>query len=87
MLLTEQYKDQIAGILSCYDRIIACGTVPGWCFAQGMTSFLYANKIKIFDYPQFANSLREELRENAERIAKENGVEIEFIRKPKSFRK
>lgn len=38
MLLTEQYKDQIAGILSCYDRIIACGTVPGWCFAQGMTS-------------------------------------------------
>jgi len=87
MLLTEQYKDQIAGILSCYDRIIAHGTVPGWCFAQGMTSFLYANKIKIFDYPQFANSLREELRENAERLAKENGVEIEFIRKPKSFRK
>jgi hypothetical protein len=87
MLLTERYKDQIAGILSCYDRIIAHGTVPGWCFAQGMTSFLYANKIKIFDYPQFANSLREELRENTERLAKENGVEIEFIRKMKRFRK
>lgn len=51
-----------------------------------MTSFLYANKIKIFDYPQFANSLREELRENTESLAKENGVEIEFIRKPKSLR-
>jgi len=87
MLLTERYKDQIAGILSCYDRIIAHGTVPGWCFAQGMTSFLCANKIKIFDYPQFANSLREELRANAERIAKENGAEIEFVRKFKSFRK
>lgn len=57
VLLTEQYKDQIAGILSCYDRIIAHGTVPDWCFAQGMTSFLYANKIKIFDYPPEIQSL------------------------------
>jgi len=28
-LLTERHKDQIAGILSCYDRIIIQGTVPG----------------------------------------------------------
>ena len=28
-LLTERYKDQIAGVLSCYDRIIIQGTVPG----------------------------------------------------------
>lgn len=30
---------------------------------------------------------RDELREHAERIAKENGVEIEFIRKIDAFRK
>jgi len=29
--LTERYKDQIAGVLCCYDRIIIQGTVPGWC--------------------------------------------------------
>ena len=87
MLLTERYKDQIAGVLSCYDRIIIHGTVPGWCFDQGMTSFLYSQKIKIFDYPKFAQALREEIRENAEHIAQEHGIEIEFIRKTKAFRK
>jgi hypothetical protein len=28
-----------------------------------MTSYLYQNNIKIFDYPDWANALREELRE------------------------
>ena len=40
-----------------------------------------ARQIKIFDYPQFAKALQEKVRENAEGIAKENGTEIEFIRK------
>jgi hypothetical protein len=38
-LLTERHKDQIAGVLSCYDRIIIQGTVPGWCYASGMTDY------------------------------------------------
>ena len=87
MLLTERYKDVIAGVLSCYDRIVIQGTIPGWCFDQGMTSFLHAQNIRIFDYPELANGLREEIRENTERILQENGIEIEFIRKLKEFRK
>lgn len=87
MLLTERYNKQIAGVISCYDRLVIQGTLPGWCFADGMTSFLKANKIRIFDYPQFANDLREELRSHAEAIATENDLEIEFIRKIKAFRK
>jgi hypothetical protein len=34
-LLMERHKDQIAGVLSCYDRIIIQGTIPGWCYASG----------------------------------------------------
>jgi hypothetical protein len=30
-MLTERHKDQITGVLSCYDRIIIQGTVSGWC--------------------------------------------------------
>jgi len=52
-----------------------------------MTAFLNVNKIRIFDYPQFANALREELRSHAEAIAAENNIEIEFIRKINVFRK
>lgn len=86
MLLTERYQDKISGVLSCYDRIVIQGTLPGFCFADGMTAFLYSHKIRIFDYPSFAAPLRDEIRNNAEQIAKNNAMEIEFIRK-KNFRK
>lgn len=86
MLLTERYADKIAGVLSCYDRVVIQGTLPTFCYAEGMAGFLRTNSIRIFDYPRFAEPLRNELRENAERIAKENSLEIEFIRK-KNFRK
>ena len=82
-LLTERRSNQIAGVLSCYDRILIQGTLPGLCFAEGMTGYLYAHHIRVFDYVQWAQPLRE----NAERLAAENALEIEFIRRPKSFRK
>src|SRR5487761_631712 len=63
------------------------GTLPGLCYAEGMTGYLYAQHIRIFDYVQWAQPLRETLRENAERRAADHGLEIEFIRRPKSFRK
>jgi len=87
MLLTQRYSEQIAGVISCYDRVVIQGTLPGWCFDGGMTAFLNVNKIRIFDYPQFANALREEIRSHAEAIAAENNIKIEFIRKINAFRK
>ena len=47
----------------------------------------YANQIRTFDYPKWAEPLRDAIRENMERIAAENGIEIEFVRSKKSFRK
>jgi hypothetical protein len=87
MNLIERYADKITGVLSCYDRLIIQGTVPGWCFAAGMTTFLQAHQIRIFDFPQWANDLREELRQSAEQLASDHGLKIEFIRKIKAFRK
>jgi putative NADH-flavin reductase len=46
----------------------------------GMTSYLYERQVRIFDYPGFAEPYRNELREKAEHLAAEAGVEIEFIR-------
>jgi len=46
-----------------------------------MTSYLFQKGVKIFDYPKFAEPFKELIRSNAESIAKDNGVEIEFIRK------
>ena len=86
-LLTERYRDQIAGILSCYDRIIIQGTVPGWCYASGMSAYFHQRQIRIFDYAKWAEPLREALRQNMERLAADNALEIEFVRSKKSFRK
>ena len=46
-----------------------------------MTSYLYADKIRIFDYPHFAEPMRDAIRNNAEALAIKNGIEIEFIRR------
>src|SRR5579875_2315129 len=85
--LTERRSEQIAGVLFCYDRPLIQGTLPGLCYAEGMTAYLYTHHVRIFDDAQWAQPLREAPRENAERLAQENGLQIEFIRRPKSFRK
>jgi hypothetical protein len=79
-LLTDKYRDKIAGELSCYDRIVFTGTIKNISYAQGMTSYLYKNKIRIFDYPKLATPLRDVIRNNAEKLAKENNIEIEFVK-------
>lgn len=85
-LLIDRYAEKILGTLSCFDRVVIQGTLPTFCYAQGMAGYLSYKHIRIFDYPRFAEPLRDELRKNAERVASENGLEIEFIRK-KNFRK
>lgn len=79
--LTERYAANLHGVLSCYDRIIVTGTLPGACYAGGMTSFLYARGIRIFDYPRFAEPLRDRIRERAMEVCEANAVSIEHVNK------
>ena len=78
-LLSERYRERLAGVLSCYDRIIVTGTLPGVCYAKGMTAFLSARQIRIFDYPHFAQPLRDRVRERAAELAAAAGITIEHI--------
>lgn len=81
--LTTRYKADLLGVLSCYDRIIITGTLPGACYAGGMTSYLKAHHIMIFDYANaFADPLREQIRQNAHDIADAHGISIEHVNKP-----
>src|SRR3974390_3116114 len=74
------FMSALAGTLSCYDRVVVTGTLPGVCYADGMTRFLYANKIRIVDYPQYASTLRDAVRSRAAAVASEAGIAIEHIR-------
>lgn len=79
--IIERYENKITGVLTCMDRIIITGTLPVLSNSKSMTSYLYSQGIRIFDYPKYAEPYRNQLRENAEQLAKENNIEIEFVRK------
>ena len=80
-LLTETFVKKISNTLHCFDRIIISGTLPQACYAKGMADFLYSKNIRIFDYAKYVEQFRDLLRENAERVAAENNISIEFVRK------
>lgn len=77
----ENHKKNIVGVLECFDRIMIKGTMLGHCYAEGMTRYLFSQGIRIFDYPKFASSLRDDIKRNAEKIAQENNIEIQYIQK------
>lgn len=76
MLLTDKHADKIYGIVTCYDRMIIQGYIPTWSYAEAMTKYLKTNNIRIFDFSNFSQPLTEQIRQNAQRIADENGIEI-----------
>ncbi len=78
--LIERYGDRILGVLSSYDRVIVRGGIRGFDYAQAMESYLRWRKIPLFDFPKFAKPYRDAIRDNAERLARENGIEVQFIR-------
>ena len=79
MLLPDKYADKIYGTITCYDRMIIQEYISGWSHTEGMTGYLNAHSIRIFDFSNFSQSLTEQVRANAQCIADENGIEIEFI--------
>jgi hypothetical protein len=82
----ERHAANICGTLSCFDRVVITGTLPDLCHAAAMAKYLGARGTRLFDYPRFWEPTREAIRAHAERLARENGVAIEFVRR-KHFRK
>jgi len=83
----KRHQDKIAATLTCFDRVVITGTLPDIAHAQALARHLRGRDIRLFDYPLWAEPFREELRANAERLAGEQGLEIEFIRRHDAFRK
>src|SRR3989338_857242 len=65
--LVNRYAANMRGVWSCY--------------AGGMTSFLYSRGIRIFDYAQFAEPLRDRIRARAQDVCVAAGIEVEHVSK------
>jgi hypothetical protein len=61
--MSNSLTDRILGVSSSYDRSVITGTLPTVCYAEGMTRFLYASGIRIFDYRAFDQRLRDRVRD------------------------
>lgn len=84
--ITERYADRILGTLSCFDRVVITGTLVDIGHGRAVATTLAVRGFRLFDYTQFAEPLRDEVRATAERLAAESGLESEYVRR-KNFRK
>jgi hypothetical protein len=80
-VVQRRFPGVIVGVLSCYDRLLLQGTIPGICFAGGMEKFLRTRGIQLKDYAQWASPLAESIKSNAEALARKAGIEIQYLRK------
>jgi hypothetical protein len=74
-----RHEALISFTLSCFDRVVITGTLPDICHAGAMEGFLRRAGVRLFDYPRWAEPLRDEIRGHIEGLAASNGLEVEFI--------
>ena len=79
--MSEYHKNKIDGVLTCLDRIVIGGTLQGTSYPEGMSLFINALGVRVFDYPAFANTLRLQLRRHIEERATSAGIKIDYRRK------
>jgi len=77
--LLERYSDKVVGVLGCYDRIVLSGTLTAIAHPDAMAAELRREGIRCFDLANYVEPLREQIRANAERIASEHGLTIQYL--------
>jgi len=68
----QKYSNQVAGVLSCFDRLIFKGHLPIG-YAAGMEKLLGVRKLLIKDFKQFAPAQAERLKQHAKAMAEKQG--------------
>ena len=71
-----RYADQIVGVLGCHDRLVLPGRLTAIAHPEAMAGVLRREHIRCFDLEQYVEPIREQIRQNAERIAAEHGRQI-----------
>ena len=83
----SRYSGDIEGVLSCFDRVVVTGTLTEIAYPEAMAGVLNREGLRCFDIGLFADPLRERIRDNALKQARDAGVEMEYLSRSKGVRK
>ena len=84
--LLDRYAKDIEGILGCYDRLIITGLLVDVGHPDALAARLRHLNIRCFDLGVFAEPLRDQVRDNAILLARQAGLEIQYLER-KGLRK
>ena len=82
-LFTSKYKNDIIGIISCFDRQLFSGSIIQLTYPEGLLRHLRANHILLKDFKPYAISLAKQLKENAIKLAEENNAKYIYLKDSK----
>src|SRR5438093_1935468 len=78
-LFLQRHGEKIEATLGCYDRLVITGTLLDVAYPAAVQHWLNERGLRCFELGEFAEPLREAVRENAQALAKEAGLEIEHL--------
>src|SRR5207244_1491555 len=78
-LFLQRHGEKIEGALGCYDRLVITGTLLDVVYPGAVEHRLNERDLRCFELGEFAEPLRESVRENAEALAREAGLEVEYL--------
>lgn len=79
-LLTERLENEIAGVLSCFDRLVFFGTYKEIGYPDAMSKHLHYAGVRLLDYQKiYANEQRLKMVARVQEVAREEGLAIEHV--------
>ena len=62
----ERHAQKIAGVLTCFDRVVITGIFPEICHSDALARYLTQREFRLFGYPRWAEPFRHQSRAHAE---------------------
>jgi hypothetical protein len=74
-----KHKDEIAGVLSGYDRIVFRGSLRSLSYPEGMMHYLWANQVRLVEFGSHVQQVSERLKAAVRTDAETAGRPIQYL--------
>ena len=74
----RKHQEQIAGVLSCFDRVIFRGYLP-LSYPRGLEGFLYRQGVLFKDFKHYAPKVAERIKDHVKGLVEEAGAPFRHL--------